>query len=67
MIYKVPEVLMKSLTLCQVSIFSNYLYFNYGKILYKLSSTRGNVVEVLLIELWCQGVNSSQSRMEQRL
>lgn len=66
MIYKVPEVLMESLTLCQVSIFSNYLYFNYGQILYKLSSTCGNVVEVLLIELWCQGVHSSQSRMEQR-
>lgn len=33
MMYRVPEALMGFLTLCQVSIFSNYLHFNYSQLL----------------------------------
>jgi len=38
---------MESLILCQVSIFSNYLHFNYGQVLYKLNSASGNFVDIL--------------------
>lgn len=53
---------MESLTLCHVSIFSNYLHFNYEQILYTLNNASGNLIELFKTVLWCQGVCSSLDR-----
>lgn len=45
---------MESLTLCQVSIFSNYLHFNYEQIINKLNNTFGNFISVY--SKWNYGV-----------